>query len=282
VPDGTDAFQTARLRFREASQAGESATSGPDQHPAEGSRTAANLQAAESLRQAYLETSDPAILGRALEASEVAVESASAEDFTARGMALGLRCVLLRMAYQRDKDPAKLAQAIEAGRTAKALFRPSDPGFPKTLNSLANALQEEYGRTRHSAILTEALALYREAVRVLPEGHAEIPGMYSNIGNVLMTQGIQDHNQQLFVEAVQAGREAVGMTDPEGPAFATRLANLGMALVAHYANCDGPPAELDEAERLFNEALATLPPTHALRPHIQNYLNGVSTLRLTH
>jgi tetratricopeptide (TPR) repeat protein len=236
---------------------------------------------AERLRQAYLENGDAATLGRALEASEVAVESAPADDFTARGLALGLRCVLLRMAYQRDKDPAKLSQAIEAGRTAKALFKPADPGFPKTLNSLGNALQEEYGRTRHPSILSEALMLYREAVRVLPEGHPEIPGMYSNIGNVLMTQGLQDRNPRLLVEAVQAGREAVGMTDPEGPAFATRLANLGMALVAHYANCDGPPAELDEAERLFNEALATLPPAHALRPHVQNYLNGVSTLRLS-
>jgi hypothetical protein len=52
-----------------------------------------------------------------------------------------------------------------------------------------------------------------------------------------------------------------------------------MALVAHYANCNGPAYELDEAERLFNAALAALPSGHAMRAQVQNYLSGVSTLR---
>ena len=238
------------------------------------------LGTAERLRERYLETGDAAALGKALEASEVALESAPASAAEARGHALSLRCVLLRLAYLRDRDTVKLAEAIESGRTARSLLKPADPAFARAINGLAAALQEEYGQTHDPAILTEALSLYREGARVLPEGHPDIPGLYSNIGNVLMTQGLADGNARLLAEAVQAGREAIGMSDPEGPSFGSRLAHLGMALVAHYANCDGPPAELDEAERLFNESLATLPPAHQLRAQIQSYLNGISALRL--
>jgi hypothetical protein len=227
-----------------------------------------------------LDTGDAAALAKALEASEVALESAPANATDARGHALSLRCVLLRLAYLRDRDTVKLAEAIESGRTARSLLKPADPAFARAINSLAAALQEEYGQTHDPTILTEALSLYREGARVLPEGHPDIPGLYSNIGNVLMTQGLADGNARLLTEAVQAGREAIGMSDPEGPSFGSRLAHLGMALVAHYANCDGPPTELDEAERLFNESLATLPAAHQLRAQIQSYLNGISALRL--
>lgn len=231
------------------------------------------------MRESYLQTGDAAALGKALEASEVAADLA-ADSPEAHGYALTLRSVLLRLAYVRDRDQVKLAEAIEAGRTARSLLKPGDHGFGRAINGLAAALREEYDQTRDPDILTEALALYREGARLLPEGHPDIPGLYSNIGNVLMTQGLADGNQRLLAEAVQAGREAIGMSNPEGPAFGTRLAHLGMALVAHYANCDGPPAELDEAERLFNEALTTLPPTHALRSQIQSYLSGITALRL--
>ncbi|HEX4829769.1 MAG TPA: hypothetical protein VH478_01575 [Trebonia sp.] len=241
---------------------------------------AQKLGAAERLRERYLETGDANALTQALAVSQDAVESAPADASEARGLGLSLRCVLLRLAYVRDRDQVKLGEAVEAGRAARSLLRPADPGFPRAVNSLAAALQEEYGQTKDAAILTEALALYREGARLLPEGHPDIPGLYSNIGNVLMTQGLADGNPRLLTEAVQAGREALGMSDPEAPTFGPRLAHLGMALVAHYANCDGPPAELDEAERLFNEALATLAPSHAVRGQIQSYMNGINALRL--
>jgi hypothetical protein len=94
-----------------------------------------------------------------------------------------------------------------------------------------------------------------------------------------VTQGLAEQSPRLLAEAIQAGREAVGGSVPDGPAFAGRLASLGMALVAHYANCNGPTGELDEAERLFNEALTTVPAGHSLRAQVQGYLNGVATLR---
>jgi len=259
-----------------------SAPAPPPPIPSPGVPTALGdaLRNAERLRERYLETGEAAALGKALEASEVALEAAPADAAEARGHALSLRCVLLRLAYLRDRDTVKLAEAIESGRSARSLLKPVDPAFARAINSLAAALQEEYGQTHDPAILTEALSLYREGARVLPEGHPDIPGLYSNIGNVLMTQGLADGNVRLLTEAVQAGREAIGMSDPEGPSFGSRLAHLGMALVAHYANCDGPPAELDEAERLFNESLATLPPAHPLRAQIQSYLSGITALRL--
>jgi hypothetical protein len=200
-----------------------------------------------------------------------------AGDLATRGLVLGLRCTLLRLAYQRDKDHTKLAEAIEAGRAAKSLVRPSDASFARTLTSLASALQEEYAQTRDPAILTEALALYRDGIQVLPEGHPEVPGLHANTCNVLMTQGLQD--PRLLTGAVEAGRQAVALTGPEDPAYPTRLASLGMALVAHRANNQGPPAELDEAERLFSQALAILPADHALRSQIQGYVDAVAALR---
>jgi hypothetical protein len=235
------------------------------------------LRTAESLRQEYLATGSPGKLGQALEASQLAADSVPAGDLATRGLVLGLRCTLLRLAYLRDKDETKLAEAIEAGRAAKSLVRPSDPSFSRTLTSLASALQEEYGRTRNPAILTEALALYRDGVHVLPEGHPELAGLQANICNVLMTQGLQE--PRLLAEAVQAGRQAVALSDPGSGAFATRLASLGMALVAHHANSQGPQSELDEAERLFSQALAALPASHALRSQIQGYLDAVTALR---
>jgi len=240
-----------------------------------------NLRTVEKLRASYLDTRNGTTLRLALEINKVGVESAPADDPTAQALALSLRCTLLRLAYERDRDEAELSEAIAAGRLAKSLFKPTDAGFSKALNSLATALQAEYGRGQDPAILAEALALYREAVRALPEGHPELPAMFSNIGNVLMTQGLAERNPGLLDEAIHSAREAVGMSDPGDAAYATRQASLGMALVAHYANSSGQAAELDEAERLFNAALATLPANHALRPQVQSYLAGVSALRFS-
>lgn len=103
--------------------------------------------------------------------------------------------------------------------------------------------------------------------------------MLSNIGNVLLTQGLEQQSQPLLTEAVEVAREAVGATDPDAPAFGTRLASLGMALVAHYANCGRPRGELDEAERVLNVALTALPQAHPLRGQVQDYLASVSALR---
>jgi len=187
--------------------------------------------------------------------------------------------MLLRMAYERDKDPAKLAEAIQAGRVAIDIFPLDDPGYPQALNSLGNALQEEFGRTRDASALSEALGMYREALRVLPADHPDVPGMLSSIGTVLMTQGMQSEDSALLDEAVQAGRDAVAASVPGSPAHATRLASLGRALIARFAHRGWPASELDEAEQLFNEALDSLPPAHALRAQIQNYLAGVTALR---
>jgi tetratricopeptide (TPR) repeat protein len=238
-----------------------------------------NLRTVEKLRASYMDSRNSTTLRLALEINKVGVESAPADDPTAQALALSLRCTLLRLAYERDRNEAELGEAIAAGRLAKSLFKLTDPGFPRALNSLATALQAEYSRAQDSAILSEALALYREAVRALPEGHPELPAMFTNIGNVLMTQGLAERNPGLLDEAIHSAREAVGMSDPGDAAYATRQASLGMALVAHYANTSGPAAELDEAERLFNAALETLPPDHALRPQVQSYLAGVSALR---
>jgi tetratricopeptide (TPR) repeat protein len=235
------------------------------------------LRAAETLREEYLATGSPGKLGQALEASQLAADSVPAGDLATRGLVLGLRCALLRLAYQRDKDQTKLAESIEAGRAAKSLVRPSDPSFSRTLTSLASALREEYGRTRDPAILGEALALYRDGVHVLPEGHPELAGLQANICNVLMTQGLQD--PRLLTEAVEAGRQAVALSDPDSAGYPTRLASLGMALVAHHANNQGPQSELDQAEQLFSRALATLPADHDLRPQIQGYVDAVTALR---
>jgi tetratricopeptide (TPR) repeat protein len=235
------------------------------------------LRTADSLREEYLADGNPGKLGQALEASQLAADSVPAGDLATRGLVLGLRCALLRLAYQRDKDQTKLTEAIEAGRAAKSLVRPSDPSFSRTLTSLASALQEEYSRTRNPAILTEALTLYRDGVHVLPQGHPEIAGLQANICNVLMTQGLQD--PRLLADAVEAGRQAAALTDPADSAHPARLASLGMALVAHYANSHGPQSELDEAEQLFSQALATLPADHSLRPQVQGYVDAVTALR---
>ena len=238
-----------------------------------------NLRTVEKLRASYMESRNATTLRLALEINKVGVESAPADDPTAQALALSLRCALLRLAYERDRNEAELGEAIAAGRLAKSLFKLTDAGFPRALNSLATALQAEYSRAQDPAILTEALALYREAVRALPEGHPELPAMFTNIANVLLTQGLSERNPDLLDEAIHSAREAIGMSDPGDAAYATRQASLGMALVAHYANSGGAAAELDEAERLFNVALATLPPNHALRPQVQSYLAGVSALR---
>ncbi|MCW2932709.1 MAG: hypothetical protein JWM19_3671 [Actinomycetia bacterium] len=239
-----------------------------------------NLRTVEKLRASYMDSRNTTTLRLALEINKVGVESAPADDQTAQALALSLRCTLLRLAYERDRNEAELGEAIAAGRLAKSLFKLTDAGFPRALNSLATALQAEYSRAQDPAILSEALALYREAVRALPEGHPELPAMFTNIGNVLMTRGLAERSSQLLDEAIHSAREAVGMSDPADAAYATRQASLGMALVAHYANSSGAAAELDEAERLFNAALATLPPDHELRPQVQSYLAGVSALRL--
>jgi hypothetical protein len=91
---------------------------------------------------------------------------------------------------------------------------------------------------------------------------------------------VAERSPGLLDEAIHSAREAVGMSDPgDDVTYATRQASLGMALVAHYANGSGARAELDEAERLFNAALAAMPASHALRPQVQNYLAGISALR---
>ncbi len=199
-----------------------------------------HLRAAESLRSAYLETGDPVTLRLALEVSKLAIESALPDERMGRAIALGIRCMLLRMAHERDKDPAKLAEAIQAGRVAIDIFPPNDPGYPQALNSLGNALQEEFGRTRDAAALSEALGMYREALRMLPAGHPDVPGMLSSIGTVLMTQGMQSEDSALLDEAVQAGRDAVAASVPGSPAHATRLASLGRALIARFAHRGWP------------------------------------------
>ena len=203
-----------------------------------------NLRTVEKLRASYVDSRNATTLRLALEINKVGVESAPADDPTARALALSLRCTLLRLAYERDRNEAELSEAIAAGRLAKSLFTLTDPGFPRALNSLATALQAEYSRAQDPAILAEALALYREAVSALPEGHPELPAMFTNIGNVLMTQGVAQRSPELLDEAIHSAREAVGMSDPGDAAYATRQASLGMALVAHYANSSGPTAEL--------------------------------------
>ncbi|HEY6786338.1 MAG TPA: hypothetical protein VI365_03420, partial [Trebonia sp.] len=153
-----------------------------------------NLRTVEKLRASYMDSRNTTTLRLALEINKVGVESAPADDPTAQALALSLRCTLLRLAYERDGNEAELGEAIAAGRLAKSLFKLTDAGFPRALNSLATALQAEYSRAQDPAILSEALALYREAVRALPEGHPELPTMFTNIGNVLMTQGLAERN----------------------------------------------------------------------------------------
>lgn len=238
-----------------------------------------HLRITESLREQYLQTGTPATLQMAIESSQMALDAAAQGDAQGRALALGTRCVLLRMAYQRDKDPARLAEAIGAGRTALSLTGPDDPAYSRHVSNLAGALQEEYARARAPEVLDEALATYRGAASALPPGSPQLAGMLSNIGNVLLTQGLEQQSQPLLTEAVEVAREAVGATDPDAPAFGTRLASLGMALVAHYANCGRPGGELDEAERVLNVALTTLPEAHPLRGQVQEYLSSVSALR---
>jgi tetratricopeptide (TPR) repeat protein len=238
-----------------------------------------HLRITEGLREQYLQTGTAATLEMAIESSQMALDAVTQGDPHGRALALGTRCVLLRMAYQRDKDPARLAQAIDAGRTALTLTGPNDPAYSRHVSNLASALQEEYGRSRATDVLDEALATYRRAAGALPAESPELAGMLSNIGNVLLTQGLEQQSQPLLTEAVEVAREAVGATDPDAPSFGTRLASLGMALVAHYANCGRPAGELDEAERVLNVALGTLPPDHPLHGQVQDYLSSVSALR---
>jgi tetratricopeptide (TPR) repeat protein len=240
-----------------------------------------HLRITESLREQYLQTGTEATLQMAIESSQMALDAVTHGDAHGRALALGTRCVLLRMAYQRDKDAAKLAEAVGAGRTALSLTGPDDPAYSRLVSNLAGALQEEYARTRAPEVLDEALSTYRGAASALPPGSPQLAGMLSNIGNVLLTQGLKQHSQPLLTEAVEVAREAVGATDPDAPAFGTRLASLGMALVAHYANCGRPRGELDEAERVLNVALTTLPEAHPLRGQVEDYLRSASALRTT-
>ncbi|WP_157856423.1 MULTISPECIES: tetratricopeptide repeat protein [Streptomyces] len=174
--------------------------------------TAAYCEACESAAAAQHDP-DPALLERALRATEAAVDVVPARLRPLRATVLVLRGMALRQRYERGGDARDLGDAITALREAEAAAGDGHPDRTRILSTLGAALRERHD---HGGGLDDVLEAVRVARAAVTAGDAaDRGGRLHNLGLALRRRHENTGDATDLDEAVAVHREAVALT-PSG------------------------------------------------------------------
>ncbi|MGW8366346.1 CHAT domain-containing protein [Streptomyces wedmorensis] len=173
---------------------------------------AAYREACESAAAAQHDP-DPALLERALRATEAAVNVVPARLRPLRATVLALRGMVLRQRYERGGDARDLGDAITALREAEAAAGDGHPDRTRILSTLGAALRERHD---HGGGLDDVLEAVRVARAAVTAGDAaDRGGRLHNLGLALRRRHESTGDATDLDEAVAVHREAVALT-PSG------------------------------------------------------------------
>ncbi|MFG3023844.1 CHAT domain-containing protein [Streptomyces sp. NPDC048254] len=178
----------------------------------------------------------------------------------------------LRLRHGRYGDPADLDEAVRLAEVPG----PADAAVPVTaraLNNLGIVLLDRAGLTGSGADLDRAIDAFHRARAVAAPGSTHAVDALLNLGNALEQRYRSTGVPGDLADAVAFLRQAQ-VTDLTPPKRRMVLINLAKALALRCA-VDGSVGDLDEAADALRDALATLPPGHARRPH---YLSAYGTV----
>lgn len=238
------------------------------------------LGVSDDLRLAYGRTGDPKLLRGSVQAAELAVEVYPVNDIR-HTAALSSLCMLHRLSWERDRSAPDLIKAVDYGRRAVDKSPPGDPGLPRHMSSLATALQEVYDSTKDEESIDEAIALYRGCLDLMPVRAAgqneERVAQESNLANSLLRKGRADNDSAILNEAAEHARAALHDTPESHPMHATRLINLGGALLGLVQT--GHHEHMGTAEDMYTRGLRGLPAGHPARADVEQTLAIVQGMR---
>ncbi len=229
-------------------------------------------------------------LHAAIPLQQAVVESSPA-DLRARG--LTNLADLLAARYQHDGVSADLDRAIELGRAALAASGANDSGFVRT--NLAGILLQDHERGGAPGAVTEAVGMLRTAVAETPAFSPRLATRRAALARALLTQADRTDDAAALDEAIGLLRAAVDeLSDGDAARRPRLLANLAGGLwrrhertVATGSQANGAVGndqladfgDLDEAARLWEQALGLLPWEHPDRQTLQGNLHRAREAR---
>ncbi|MGW8886326.1 CHAT domain-containing protein [Streptomyces sp. NPDC055749] len=191
----------------------------------------------------------------------------TAPRLLAPAMALHTRYFLDPQRYSTD-----LAEALRFLRTAVALLPRNHPELPVALSDLGMVLSRSYQSFGKAEDINEAVQACREAVALTPEGHEILGVRLLNLGMVLGLRHQLIGDGEDLRQAQESRRKAAELPGL-GPAHrATLLGSTAISLMTGFRRAADPAAQLDEAIRLFREALALTPAGDPLLPRRRHNL----------
>ncbi|MFJ3306810.1 CHAT domain-containing protein [Streptomyces sp. NPDC086549] len=180
---------------------------------------------------------------------------------------LSALCTALRLRHDHLGDLADLDEAVAAGQEAVDAVPERDPDRSHCLGELSVAHYSRFVRTDHRKDLAAAVLYREEALWAAAERAPAQPLHLVNLCHLLAEQARETGSLANLERAVAVGRQAVELTPAGHRWHASARTNLTLALRLRHARL--PSAQdLDEGQRLCEEAMAGLPAGHPVRPRV--------------
>ncbi|MET8571555.1 CHAT domain-containing protein [Streptomyces sp. NPDC004783] len=242
-------------------------------------RTDARSALGNALRARYTLTGDPADLDAAI--AHLSAVAAAAPTWTPRSVSRLLGpAMALHTRYRLDPERhgADVSEAVALLRRAESLLPPGHPDRPVTLSDLGLVLSSSFERSGRPEELNEAIEAMREGVALTPPGHEVLGIRLLNLGMALgMRHRLSEDGEDL--REAQECRRRAGELPGLGPGHgAALLGSTAISLMSGHERAADPAAALDEAVRLFRQALA-LTPAHA--PTLTRRRHNLATALMT-
>ena len=223
---------------------------------------------ARTLESRHRRTGDPGDLAEAVDAYRRALDATPADRPDHAQYAANLGAALSTRA-RLTGDLADFDAAVDMLQAAVTATPAGAPERADRLENLANALS---GRARrgHEADLDRAIAAYREAATLRYAGSPKRPITMLNLGNALRGRYERETDPRDIDAAVAAHREALS-TSGRSSWYGAALGALAGDLLLRFGN-PGHGADLDEAIRCAQAALAILPPQGPDRVGVESLL----------
>lgn len=142
--------------------------------------------------------------------------------------------VALSGRFQREGTVTDLERAISFEREAIAMTSKQHPKIPDFLNSLGCKLLRQFGRQKSVTILDEAIAMHQQAIDIVSPEHHNYGVYLFHLSTGFQHRGAWTDSMEDFDQAVRASEKALLADCSNRGRYASRLDNLGLALLHRY------------------------------------------------
>jgi hypothetical protein len=226
----------------------------------------------------YLHTGEPDALDQAVSVWREGIgRTPSAHPY--RGALLTGFGTGLFHAYRANGDVDLLVAAEEIGREAIGELPAGGIAWAMAAGNLGIVRRNVFLRTGKLPALVEAVQLGRDSLRA-SAGRQDRFRFLTNLQAALLTLYARTSELTLIEEAVDVGVEALDSLDMNHASWPMVAANVVFTLKEYAARESGATAALDEAIRLGEYALASLPQGHPTRVRLLSGLSQVCLVQL--